>query len=523
MHPSRFHALLNRGWRPELQCIEIATALQIPSFHIVGLPSPEIAESRERVRASIEAIGREFPRRRIVVNLSPASVRKQGTGIDLSLALAILAEDAELQGRRWVAWGELGLDGSLKAAGQLTRLALAAWEAQTEFLVIPREEQAALEGAIELIRDAGTCPGRAPEIIAASDLAEAWDAVRASSRGKSRSAPRSAPARAPSIGEPPPLLPLPPSLERVLGACAAGRHHLMLLGPRGTGKSQALEWLVRLTPRPSSRIRLIQATLSELADPFAPTHEAAPLVRRIGLDARPPALLGQLSGGTAQRAQLRPGEFSRAHGGLLLADEFPEWPRDSRETLREPLERGMVTLSRVAGTVELPADFQFAATGNLCPCGGWPPDAPKPEIPVRSCRCVPVRREDYLSRLSGPVLDRIDCLIRLLRPADAGAGTPDRTRGEKLTSEVARTRDVQLRVWGAPAGTLDPGTLERLIEEHPAWGDWLKRCAPTSLRSRHKTLRLALSLAAWDQLEAPNEGHFMEAASYRPERLGVGI
>jgi magnesium chelatase family protein len=328
------------------------------------------------------------------------------------------------------------------------------------------------------------------------------------------------------------LLPLPPSLERVIGAAAAGHHHLLLLGPRGTGKSHALEWLIALQPETSAGTRVRHALLEELR---APTQDAGAgrsfrmglPVRRISAHARPSALLGAVSA-----AGVRPGEFTLAHGGVLVADELPEWPRDSRESLREPLERGRITLTRAQGAVELPARFVLAANGNLCPCGGWPREIPLPAAAAGNkkgkasnrCHCKEGARTAYLSRLSGPILDRFDLVAMVASGEAPPAGSDSAATARRLEELRARVSQAAMKSggrWGAPAGLLGAKDLEGLLTAHPRWREQLDALPFSSLRSRHKALRVALSLAAWDGAGEPGPAHFAEAACYRAERFGL--
>ena len=532
-------APLNSEAEPTLQWIEVASSLQIPSFHIIGLPCPEVEEARERIRAAVEASGFEFPRRRVVINLSPASIRKRGTGLDLAMALAVLAAQDErgLLTKRFplVAWGELGLDGAIKPARQTARALYAAWAAGASTLLVSVEDYPNTVRWIENIRMSGDLKGEPPCVLSAPTLSEAWRRLReedpqgpkpldSPTASQSR---RIGPTTVSREAGPPTLLPLPPSLERVLGVAATGSHHLLLLGPRGTGKSHALEWLISLLPAASPRIRLQAALLSELGESGSLTtrdpEPSLPPIRRVGAQVRPAALLGR-----ADPLQLRPGEFTHAHGGLLIADELPEWPRDSREALREPLERGRVTLTRANGSLELPADFRLAANGNLCPCGGWPPELP---VPVRNawsgkrpprCKCKFSERARYLQRLSGPVLDRMDLVLLVSsQRRDRLSPRAARSNQERVHDQVLCARALAIKRWGVPPGLLSASELQALVEETPSWGAWLDELQPASLRARHKITRVALSFACWDGLESPTKACFIEASCYRPERQGL--
>jgi magnesium chelatase family protein len=520
----RIHAPLTTEPYPGLQRIEVASSFSIPSFHLIGLAGPEVAEARERVRAAIQAADFEFPRRRVVVNLSPASLRKRGTGADLAIALGVLSSirkltseppQENLEGpRSVVAWGELGLDGRIKAAGQLTRGLWAAWEAGSELMIVSTEEAESATQTIELLRQSGEFATAPPRLVGVSHLKEAWISLNTRSKGQDFPSSRTG-----ATSETSPIVAietlLPAQLARLVGVAASGRHHLLLLGPRGSGKSHALDWLLALQPHQSARILIQQRLIEELAG-TSTLKDHPKNYRRVGSQCRPAALLGGCS-----HSAIRPGEFSLAHGGVLIADELPEWPRDSREALREPLERQRVTITRAEGALELPADFVLAATGNFCGCGGWPSHLGLPSgISPPLCRCACSDRKRYLGRLSGPLLDRIDlCGIvtpeaRLLRGRSANL--------HALQEKAQKARTSALHRWGGLAGELAAENLELLLRENALWRAWIdENCS--SLRSRHQILRIALSLCAWDGADAPRGADFLEAQLYRPEGALAGL
>jgi len=559
-----FAAPLHNEPEPALQWIELSSSLQLPGFQIVGLPGREITEARERVRAAIEASGFEFPRRRVVLNLSPASIRKQGTGLDLAMALSILFEEVNSANQislnrpiRGGAWGELGLDGTLKPSGQILRTLVAARKAGLSFVLFGPEEPEHLERCLKLATLATQGRHPLPAIGRAETLADAYNWVL--ERGWIHSPWKRLPddilttqshQPAPGSETVTDLLPLAPQMERTLGAAAAGGHHLLLLGARGTGKSHALEWLQAIQPRLDPPSLLDQKLLEELVPrpstqitsetPSSNTTSnlGRPVVRRVGQQIRPAALIGR-----ADSTGVRPGEFSLAHGGLLLADEFLEWDRDAREAFREPLERGSISLTRTWAQVEMPARFVFAATGNLCPCGGWPPrlhsqlrlEHPELRMRLPECVCHPRERQDYAARLSGPIFDRIDLVVRTppLLPATGVAdgsanlnpGAHALKRLTHLRNHCEQARAAMLRDLGARTGALTGERLENWLTRHPRLADSSILKNAQSLRSRHRILRVAIALSYWDDPSGkspPEPRHLIEAASYRAEALGLG-
>jgi magnesium chelatase family protein len=519
-------APLNSEPQPNLQRIEIASSFHIPGFHIVGLPSPEVSEAKERIRAALESCGFELPKRRVVLNLAPASIRKSGTGLDLAMALSVLSLDLpeDLTASPIAAWGEVSLDGSIKPAGQMTRSVFAAWQGGLSHLFISTDEEESGRTALHIIGKAGFFSTPAPQLVPVGNLNEAWDAMQSRDSFSFEKRNDSEPRPSLELAVSDTLLPLSPSLERAICVAAIGGHHLLLLGPKGTGKSHALEWLIALQPEISARMKTDHLLLSELSQTqrgIEPRGFNSP-VRRVSAGARPPALIGSLGAGL-----LRPGEFSLAHGGILVADEFPEWSRDSREALREPLERGVITLTRARHSIEFPARFSFAANGNLCPCGGWPAEFPIPlevekqKKKLPKCRCTHTQRKLYFGRMSGPVLDRMDLVLLVGGTSVHKIDEKTSQRFRKLKTQIELARSRAIEFWKAAPGCLSATEIERLLDENPTWKSALDQLQLSSLRARHKTVRVALSLSVWDGTPGPQPAHFMEASCYRPERFGL--
>lgn len=550
----QIHAPLTSEILPALQEVEVATFFQIPGLQIIGLPGPEVAEARDRIRSAIDSSRLEFPRRRVVVNLSPASLRKRGTGLDLAMALAILFEKKDSPPT--AAWGELGLDGQVKSVGQMVRVIYAVWKKNIRYLLLAEDDFEAGQEALEWIQEGEGFVEKPPALISVKNLHEAWTLVSRNFSGfkecrepLARPIPDQGFQREGESG----LLALSPDVERNIGVIASGVHHFLCIGPKGTGKSHAVEWLKAVLPDPSPKEKLEHRLMAELvwtpskkvsgknreSEIALPGLDSFLPIRRVGTQVRPAALIGSRSsaGAGPPFGWIRPGEFSLAHGGILIADEIPEWSRDSRESLREPLERGWVTLTRVHGSSELPARFLLAATGNFCPCGGWPPEIPRPSEKGAGernggavekdrtliCDCPLGVRRRYLSQLNGPVLDRLDLVLvfcgrnRVVKE-EMFVGNPQ-VQIDRLREKVRVSRLQMRSLWGEAPGLLSGATLERLLVEHPSWSLTLSEYQHASLRSRHKMLRLAMSLAVWDGLEEPRVEQFAEAFCYRAERI----
>jgi len=507
---------------PCLQWIELASSFQIPGLYIIGLPAPEVAEARERIRAAIDASGFEFPKRRLLINLSPASIKKRGTGLDLAMALAVLSStsSAPLPGTV-AAWGELGLDGSLKPSGQLARSLFAAWKAGVQYFLLAEAELKEARRVRHLIQESREFSLPPPILMAASNLKTLWNRLAGGNFRELHELDElneEVPPESALFEDSPALLPISPSLKRTLCTSAAGAHHLLLLGPRGSGKTHALDWLIALQPSLSKASELKNRLVSELSGLPLPSHLKIP-IRRVGPQVRPAAL----TGGSFQGA-LKAGDFSLAHGGLLIADEFPEWARDSREALRDPLERGKVCINRIHVSVELPARFTLAATGNFCPCGGTPLQFPRAlqsssQTGDTGCRCKKSVKENYLARLSGPVLDRLD-LVSFLLPTPASA-REIKTDLASLQEKVVSTQQTLIHTYGDIPSRLNSKEIDDFALRKKSVGRILDLSPLSSFRSRHKTIRVAMTLAALDEETEIKDYHLQEALFYRPERLGL--
>ncbi|HEX6782640.1 MAG TPA: YifB family Mg chelatase-like AAA ATPase [Solirubrobacterales bacterium] len=404
--------------------VEVDVHRGLPNFTIVGLPDAAVREARERVRAALVNCGFEFPLRRIVVNLAPASLRKAGPGMDLAIAAALLSASDQLQWEglaRVALAGELALDGSTRPVQGALAMAEAARESGAEAIVLPAENgpEAALVEGIEAIPVEGlgclaglvegTWQPHPPEPLALRREAAAGEPDLADLRGQ-------------------------PHLRHALEVAAAGGHSLLMVGPPGAGKSLAASRLPSILPPLAGNEALEVARIASACGqldalpagrPFRAPHHTISAVGLVG------------GGGGAFRA----GEATRAHRGVLFLDELCEFRRDALEALRAPLESGEVLVARAGGQRTLPCRFMLVAAANPCPCGRGEADP--------DCSCAPYDVQRYQGKLSGALADRIDVLAAVRQPSAAEIGGPPGESSAAVRDRVHLARERQERRLGA--------------------------------------------------------------------------
>ncbi len=493
------HSRARAGVHAPAVRVEVHLAGGLPTMSIVGLPEAAVREAKDRVRAAIQCGQFEFPARRITVNLAPADLPKHGGRFDLAIALGILAASGQvpmeaLHDCEFL--GELGLTGQLRAVDGVLPAALAAARAGRR-LIVPEGNGA--EAALASQVDATT----ARTLLEVCAALEGRKSLPAAIALPTRREP--GPDMADVRGQ--------AQARRALEVAAAGSHHLLLVGPPGCGKTLLASRLPGLLPEASESEALESAAIASISGrgldparwrerPYRSPHHTASAVALVGGGAEP-----------------RPGEISLAHNGVLFLDELPEWDRRALEVLREPLESGVVTISRAARQSEFPARFQLAAAMNPCPCG-WAGD------PSSRCRCSNEAIARYRARISGPLLDRIDLHIDVPRVPSAQL-RPETAAGECSADVRARVQAARARQHaraGKPNAQLGQPETMAACRLSPSDQDLLERAIDAlqlSARTMHRILRVARTIADLAGEDNIGSAHLAEALGYR--RIDRGL